>query len=457
MEAKEIEKLVQAQRQFFSEGNTRPLQFRLQALKRLKAAIEQNQGKIEEALIRDLHKAPLETYMCETGFVLDEIGYHLKHLEEWVKSRPVSTPLAQFPSDSFVLPEPYGVALIMSPWNYPFQLTLEPLIGAISAGNCAVLKPSAYAPATSKLIAALIAKIFPPQYITVVEGGREENTHLLEQKFDYIFFTGSVAVGKVVMEAASKHLTPVSLELGGKSPVIVAEDANVKIAARRIAFGKVLNAGQTCVAPDYAFVHESLLSEFLDEFQDALEEFFPGKDYHQMVRIISEKHYKQKKELLKDVDVVIGGGYDDETRFMEPTVVLDPPLDSPLMTEEIFAPILPVIPFKELSEATDFICGRPKPLAFYLFTESRYTEKTVFERCSFGGGCVNDTIIHLATPNMPFGGVGESGMGAYHGKASFDTFTHYRSVVRKSTKVDIMMRYFPYTRKKLALIKKFLK
>ncbi len=295
MEAKEIEKLVQAQRQFFSEGNTRPLQFRLQALKRLKAAIEQNQGKIEEALIRDLHKAPLETYMCETGFVLDEIGYHLKHLEEWVKSRPVSTPLAQFPSDSFVLPEPYGVALIMSPWNYPFQLTLEPLIGAISAGNCAVLKPSAYAPATSKLIAALIAKIFPPQYITVVEGGREENTHLLEQKFDYIFFTGSVAVGKVVMEAASKHLTPVSLELGGKSPVIVAEDANVKIAARRIAFGKVLNAGQTCVAPDYAFVHESLLSEFLDEFQDALEEFFPGKDYHQMVRIISESTTSRKR------------------------------------------------------------------------------------------------------------------------------------------------------------------
>ncbi len=457
MNAKDIEKIVEEQREFFMAGNTRSAQFRKAALTRLKKAIEQNEAKIAEALMLDLHKSPAESYMCETGFLLDEIGYHLKNLDEWMDMEPVKTPLAQFPSSSFRLPEPYGVVLIMSPWNYPFQLTLEPLVGAISAGNCAVVKPSAYAPATSKLIAALIAKVFPPEYVTVVEGGRAENTSLLEQKFDYIFFTGSVAVGKVVMEAASKNLTPVSLELGGKSPVIVAKDANIRTAARRVAFGKVLNAGQTCVAPDYAFVHQDVLQEFLDAFEEALKEFFPDGDWSQMVRIVSEKHYNSKKELLEGQNIVIGGGFDDKTRFMEPTVVLDPPEDSRLMQEEIFAPVLPVLQFTDLEYVTDFIRKRPKPLAFYLFTESAETEKYVMERCSFGGGCINDTIIHLATPYMPFGGVGESGMGAYHGKASFETFSHYRSIVKKSSKVDIMMRYMPYTEQKLAMIKKFLK
>ena len=457
MEQFTAKELVEKQRAFYSTGVTRTLDYRFGALGLLKKAIQDNEKRIEEALFADLHKHPMEGYMCETGLVLDEIGYHMKHLAGWMKEKRVRTPLAQFRSKSFISPEPYGVVLIMAPWNYPFQLCIEPLIGAISAGNCAIIKPSAYAPATSHVLAEIISENFEPDYIAVKEGGRAENTDLLAQRFDYIFFTGSVAVGKVVMEAAAKNLTPVSLELGGKSPVIVDETADLKVAARRVAFGKCINCGQTCVEPDYLLIHESVRDRFIEHYKEALAEFFPDGSKEQMCRIISEKHYVKKKALLEGQNAVIGGGFDDSTRFIEPTVLIDVDPASPVMQEEIFAPILPVITFSRLDEAIDFVNSREKPLALYLFTTDHDAERRVLDSCSFGGGCVNDTIIHLATPYMGFGGVGYSGMGQYHGKKSFDTFTHYRSILKKANSPDLAMRYMPYDDKKLGLVKKFLK
>ena len=457
MENYTAKELVEMQREFFMTGVTRPLDYRYGALGLLKKALQENEKRIADALYSDLHKHPMESYMCETGLVLDEIGYHMKHLAGWMKDKRVKTPLAQFRSKSFVSPEPYGVVLIMAPWNYPLQLCLEPLIGAISAGNCAVLKPSAYAPATSHLLAEIIGSCFEPEYIAVKEGGRAENTDLLAQRFDYIFFTGSVDVGKVVMEAAAKHLTPMSLELGGKSPVIVDQTADLKVAARRIAFGKCINSGQTCVEPDYLLIQESVRDRFIECYKDALKEFFPDGSKEQMCRIISEKHYKNKKALLEGQKAAVGGGFDDSERLIEPTLLIDVDPASPVMQEEIFAPILPVITFGEIGEAIDFVRSREKPLAFYLFTTDAQTERRVLDSCSFGGGCINDTIIHLATPYMGFGGVGNSGMGQYHGKLSFDTFTHYRSIVKKAYSPDLPMRYMPYTDDKFKMIKKFLK
>ena len=452
-----ITQLVARQRAYFETGATRSPEFRLNALKNLQAAMRRNEKLIFDALKQDLNKTPMESYMCENGIVLEEIRYHLKHLPKWIRNRPVPTPMAQFHAKSFVAPEPHGVALIMSPWNYPIQLCLCPLVGAISGGNCVVVKPSAYAPATSAAIAKILGETFDPEYIAVVEGGREQNSALLEEKFDYIFFTGSVAVGKVVMEAASRHLTPVTLELGGKSPVIVDETADVKLAARRIAFGKVLNAGQTCVEPDYLLIHKSVKDAFVGAFAAALKQFFPGGDMGNMPTIISEKHYRRVKGLLEGQKILLGGGTDDARRFVEPTLLGDVSPDAPVMQEEIFGPILPILTYETLDEAIRLIRSRPKPLALYLFTASREVEKKVLNSCAFGGGCINDTIIHLATSQMPFGGVGESGMGSYHGKQSFDTFTHYRSIVRKSTWLDLPMRYHPYTEKNFRMIRKFMK
>lgn len=449
--------LVACQRAYFETGATRSAAFRMAQLEKLRAALISHEALIFEALRADLNKAPMETYMCETGMVLDEIRFHLRHLPRWMKERTVPTPLAQFHARSFVSPEPYGVALILSPWNYPIQLCLSPLVGAISGGNCAVVKPSAYAPATSSAIAALIGDTFDPSYIAVVEGGRAQNSALLEQKFDYIFFTGSVAVGKVVMEAAAKHLTPVTLELGGKSPVIVDETADIPLAARRIAFGKVLNAGQTCVEPDYLLIQRSVKKRFVEAYRDALALFFPNGDYADMPTIISDKHYARVKGLLAGETVALGGRTDDRRRFVEPTLLDDVSPDAPIMREEIFGPVLPMLPYDSLDEAIAFVRARPKPLAFYLFTADKAAEKKIRNSCAFGGGCINDTIIHLATPHMPFGGVGDSGMGGYHGKQSFDTFTHYRSIVKKSTWLDLSMRYHPYGAKKLALIRRFMK
>ena len=452
-----LKSLIACQREYFESGATRPLSFRLEALRKLQKALQDNETLISKAMKDDLNKSPFETYMTETGMVLDEIRFHLKHLPRWIRSKTVRTPLTQFHAKSFVVPEPYGVALIMSPWNYPLQLCLDPLVGAISGGNCAVIKPSAYAPATSNAIAKIIGETFPPEYLAVVEGGREQNNALLEEAFDYIFFTGSVEVGKAVMAAASKNLTPVTLELGGKSPVIVDETANLKLAAKRIAFGKVLNAGQTCVEPDYLLIHESIKDRFLEEYKKALTGFFPDGDCSDMPVIISEKHFQRVARLLDGETAVIGGGIDELRRFIEPTVLTDITPDSPVMQEEIFGPILPLMTYAELDDCIRFIRSRPRPLALYLFTESRTAEEKIFGSCSFGGGCVNDTIIHLANPHMGFGGVGYSGMGSYHGKLSFDTFTHYRSVVRKSTWLDLPMRYHPYTDKNFKMIRSLMK
>lgn len=436
--------IVARQRAYFERGGTRSPSFRAEALKKLRRAVLEHEALLSQAMKEDLNKPPFEAYMTETGIVLDEIRFHLRHLPRWVRPRRVATPVTQFHARSFVSPEPRGVALILSPWNYPVQLCLMPLIGAISGGNCAVVKPSAYAPATSRALAQMLGGVFQPEYIAVAEGGRVQNQALLEERFDHIFFTGSVEVGKAVMTAAARHLTPVTLELGGKSPVIVDETADIRLAARRIAFGKTLNAGQTCVAPDYLLIHERVRDAFLAEYAAALAEFFPNGDFRDFPRIVSQKHFERVTGLMRGETAAIGGGFDAETRLVEPTVLVDVTSASPVMREEIFGPVLPLLTFRALGECISLIRSMPRPLALYLFTGSRAAEREILESCSFGGGCVNDTIIHLANPRMGFGGVGHSGMGSYHGKESFDTFTHYRSIVRKSTWIDLKMRYRPY-------------
>lgn len=452
-----LAELTAAQRAYFLTDATRPVSGRLKALDDFRLAILKREGKIYAALKADLHKSEFEAYMTEVGMVLDELRFVSKHVRGWASPHSVHTPLAQFPSKSFRLPEPYGVVLIMSPWNYPFQLSLEPLIGAIAAGNCAVVKPSAYAPHTSQVIAELIADCFPPEYVSVVQGGRRENQDLLKQRFDYIFFTGSVAVGKLVMESASRYLTPVSLELGGKSPCIVDQTADLKIAARRLAFGKFLNAGQTCVAPDYLLVQRSVKDELLRNLMAEIRNFYGENplENESYPKIINEKHFNRLKGLIRG-ETVLAGGQTNDREQIAPTILDDVSADSPVMQEEIFGPILPVIVYDRLEEAVRFVRGREKPLALYLFTRDRSTERKVLGSLSFGGGCVNDTIIHLATSHMGFGGVGNSGMGSYHGKASFDTFSHYKSMVKKGNWLDLPFRYPPYCSFKLKLIHLFL-
>lgn len=453
----EIREIVAQQRAFFRTYSTKPVKFRKTMLRELANAIRKNEQAINDAMMADMNKAPMEVYMTETGIVLDEIKYHLKHLDKWMKDAKVRTPLTHFPARSFVSPEPKGCVLIMAPWNYPLQLCLMPLVGAISAGCTAVVKPSAYAPEVSKVVAKIVNDTFNERYIAVVEGGREENSALLEERFDHIFFTGSQAVGHTVMEAAAKHLTPVTLELGGKSPVIVDDTADIEIAARRIAFGKVLNAGQTCVEPDYMFIHRDVKENFIYEYRKALEEFFPGGDMSDMNVIINDKHYERMKRLLGCGRTVLGGGYDDERRFIEPTLLEDVNISDPVMQEEIFGPVLPMLVYKDIETCIEHIKDNDKPLALYLFTKDKYTIKKVLGSCSFGGGCINDTIMHVASRYMPFGGVGASGMGCYHGKASFNTFSHHRSILKNSFRFDLPIRYRPYDEDKETLIRFFLK
>ena len=453
----DIHEIVESEKHFFRTGVTRGVDFRIDMLKKFRKAIIENDELISAALKADLNKQPFESYMCETGLLLEEINFHIKRLKKWSKTRRVKSGIGQLPGRSYVCPEPYGVVLIMAPWNYPVQLCLMPLVGAISAGNCAVVKPSAYAPESSRVISKLIESAFPTGFVTAVEGGREANKALLDEPFDYIFFTGSVAVGKTVMEAAAKRLTPVTLELGGKSPIIVDETANLPLAARRIAFGKVLNAGQTCVAPDYLMIEKSVEAPFIEEYKKALASFFPDGDMSGMVRIINDKHFERVCNILDNSgNVVIGGARDAETRFIEPAVLTDVPIDSPAMQQEIFGPVLPVLPYEKLDDCIDFIRSRPKPLALYIFSENKMNQEKVLNSCSFGGGCINDTVIHLASSHMSFGGVGESGMGSYHGRKSFDTFTHYRSVLKQG-KLDVKLRYFPYKSGKEKIIRMILK
>ena len=453
----DIHEIVESEKHFFRTGVTRGVDFRIDMLKKFRKAIIENDELISAALKADLNKQPFESYMCETGLLLEEINFHIKRLKKWSKTRRVKSGIGQLPGKSYVCPEPYGVVLIMAPWNYPVQLCLMPLVGAISAGNCAVVKPSAYAPESSRVISKLIESAFPTGFVTAVEGGRDANKALLDEPFDYIFFTGSVAVGKTVMEAAAKRLTPVTLELGGKSPIIVDETANLPLAARRIAFGKVLNAGQTCVAPDYLMIEKSVEAPFIEEYKKALADFFPDGDMSGMVRIINDKHFERVCNILDNSgSIAIGGARDAETRFIEPAVLTDVPIDSLAMQQEIFGPVLPVLPYEKLDDCIDFIRSRPKPLALYIFSENKMNQEKVLNSCSFGGGCINDTVIHLASSHMSFGGVGESGMGSYHGRKSFDTFTHYRSVLKQG-KLDVKLRYFPYKSGKEKIIRMILK
>ena len=454
-----MQEKIQKQREFFRGGKPITLSFRKEALKRLGRTIRAHEEEIYEALRKDLNKSKTEAYMCEIGMTLAELSYMLKHIDGWARKRNVLSPIAQFSSDSFTIREPYGVVLIMSPWNYPFMLSLEPAAGAIAAGNCCIIKPSAYAPATSAILKKIIEEAFPAEYVAVVEGGRQENTQLLEQEFDYIFFTGSVSVGRLVMEKAATHLTPATLELGGKSPCIVERDAKLSLAAKRLVFGKFLNSGQTCVAPDYCFVHEAVKDEFIGYLEKWIDKMigkqpFSNPDYPKM---INEKHYDRVLGLIKGENVVTGGCGKRETLQIAPTVLKDVAPDAPVMQEEIFGPVLPVLTYRDISEVERFVADRPKPLALYLFTGSRETADRITENLSFGGGCINDTIIHLATSQMGFGGVGASGMGSYHGKKSFETFSHAKSIVNKSTWMDLPIRYMPYTKGKEKLLRKFLK
>ena len=454
-----IEQTVDTQRKFFATSKTFNIKFRLEALDKLKASVKKHETDLLEAIHKDLGKSATESYMCEVGLLLEKITYTRKHLRSWARTRRKCTPLTNFHAKSMIVQEPYGVVLIMSPWNYPVLLTLEPLIGAIAAGNCAVVKPSAYSPETSAVIQKLISETFDPEYVAVVTGGRAENADLLEQKFDYIFFTGGVTVGKLVMEKASKHLTPVTLELGGKSPCIIDHTANLRIAARRITFGKFLNCGQTCIAPDYVLVEKSVHDEFVKLLIEETikmygEDIFANKDYGKMV---NQKHFDRVSGLIAREKVVYGGRLKAETLQIEPTILDNVTPDDAVMQEEIFGPVLPIIVIENTDEAANFIKSRPKPLALYLFTSDRKVEKQFLREVPFGGGCVNDTIIHIATNNLPFGGVGNSGMGSYHGKKTFDTFSHAKSVVKKYTWLDISMRYQPYANWKDKLIRFFLK
>ena len=459
MTEQEINAIVAAQRKYFQTGATLPVSFRIDALRRLYDAVSGSEKEIHDALRKDLGKSGFESYMCETGLVLEEISYMLKHVRRFAGEKRVRTPLAQFHSRSYKKPSPYGVTLIMSPWNYPFMLTLSPLVDALAAGNTAVVKPSAYSPNTSEVIRQILTKCFEPQYVSVVTGGRAENTCLLHEHFDYIFFTGSQSVGKEVMRNASDHLTPVTLELGGKSPCIVDQTANIRLAARRIVFGKYLNCGQTCVAPDYIYCHRSVRDRLIKETQKQIRRQFGKKplDNKNYGKIINEKHFDRILGLIDKEKVVFGGNSDRDALRIEPTVMDNVTFSDAVMQEEIFGPVMPILTFDSLDEVIRNVNAMPHPLALYLFTSSKATAKKVTARCGFGGGCINDTIIHLATTEMGFGGFGESGMGSYHGKTGFDTFTHYKSIVDKKTWLDLPMRYQPYRKMHGKMVRFFLK
>ena len=454
----DIQSLVQVQRSHFQTGATLGLTARRTALKRLGAAIRAHEGDISAALLADLNKSSTEGYMCEVGLTLSELSFVEKRLARWMRDRNHLTPLAQFPARSFTVQEPYGVVLIMSPWNYPFLLTMEPLIGAIAAGNCCVVKPSAYSPATSAVIRDILSQCFPPEYVAVVEGGRAENQALLDQKFDYIFFTGGTAVGKEVMSKAAKHLTPVTLELGGKSPCIVDATARLELAAKRVVFGKLLNCGQTCVAPDYLLIDRRVKDRFLAHLRKQISlQYGDALDNNGYVRMVNRKHFDRVLGLIDPSKVVLGGGSNPDALKIQPTVLDGVSPEDPVMGEEIFGPVLPVLTFDRVEEALEFVNARPRPLALYLFSQNKQTHELFLRRSSFGGGCINDTIIHLATSRMPFGGVGNSGMGGYHGRASFDTFSHRKSIVKKSALIDLPVRYAPYTPLKNRLLRLFLR
>ncbi len=455
-----IENVLQKQRDFFASGKTFDVNFRKEMLKKLYDAVKNNEEKINNALKCDLGKSEFEGFMCEVGLSLTEISYMIKNVKKFARRKIVKTPLPQFASTSYKISVPYGNVLIMSPWNYPFLLTIEPLADAIAAGNTAILKPSAYSPETSKVIKEILDKTFDEGFVKVITGGREENSALLHQKFDFVFFTGSQAVGKEVLRCCSEHLTPAVLELGGKSPCIVDGSAKISLAAKRIVFGKFLNCGQTCVAPDFILCEKSVVKPLTEAIKKEIVRQF-GKnplenpDYG---KIISQKHFERLAGLIDSKKVIIGGQTDSKGLKIAPTVMTNVTFDDKVMQEEIFGPILPILTYEKTEEIYTRLLGGQKPLALYIFSQDRKNIKEITKKIPFGGGCINDTVIHLATSEMGFGGVGESGMGSYHGKTGFDAFSHTKSIVDKKTFMDLPMRYQPYNRKIYGkLLRMFLK
>ena len=459
MTEQEIKDILQQQNHFFSSGKTIQAEFRLKQLESLKEAMIRHEADLAAALKEDLGKSRMESYMCEIGLTLSELTWMQKHLRSLMRSKRVSTPAAQFAAKSFRSPSPYGTVLIMSPWNYPVLLTLDPLIDAIAAGNTAVVKPSAYAPCTFDVMKTMIEECFPAHYVAVVDGGRAENQALLQQRFDMIFFTGGKTVGREVLRHAAEYLTPVTLELGGKSPCIVDSTAKIRLAAKRIVFGKYLNCGQTCVAPDYILCDKRIRDELITAILAEIEKQF-GKEplkNPNYGKIINEKHFERILGLINGEKLVYGGQSEPESLRIAPTVLNNITWDDAGMGEEIFGPLLPILTFDTLDEALDTVESHPHPLALYFFSEDKAAQKKVLDTCRFGGGCINDTIIHLATSDMPFGGVGESGMGSYHGRVGFETFSHYRSIVDKKTWMDLPIRYQKYTGLKEKMMRMFLK
>lgn len=453
-----LQQLRRAQRAYFESGSTRSYAFRCEQLRRLRAAVQEGEAELTAALKADLGKPDLEGYVSEIGFVYAEIRHTLRHLRRWMRPEPAPTPLPLHPSRSYVVKEPLGQVLIIGPWNYPINLMLAPLVGAIAAGNVAVIKPSELALHTSRAVARLIAATFPPEYVAVLEGGVDVAEALLAEPWDHIFFTGSTTVGRIVARAAAEHLTPVTLELGGKSPCIVDREIDIAVSARRIAWGKFFNAGQTCVAPDYLLVHADVKEQLLSALTAQISTFFgpdprQSKDY---ARIINERHFDRLVGLLGAGRLLAGGQHDRAERYISPTVLVDVPLTAPVMQEEIFGPILPVLTYRSLDEAIAVVRRFPKPLSLYLFSTNKETHQRVLADLSFGGGCINNTLVHLSNPHLPFGGVGPSGMGAYHGRHSFDTFSHRKAIVHTSLAVDLPVRYQPYRKENLKLVRRLM-
>ena len=459
MTEQEIRTILRRQREYFATGATLSRKFRAEQLGKLKASLQRHETELNDALQQDLGKSRMESYMCEIGLTLSELTWMQKHLRGLMREKRVPTPLSQFAARSFRSPSPYGTVLIMSPWNYPVLLTLDPLIDAIAAGNTAVVKPSAYAPATAAVLKMILEECFQAEYVAVITGGRAENQALLQQRFDMIFFTGGKTVGREVLRSAAEYLTPVTLELGGKSPCIIASDANIKRAAQRVAWGKCINSGQTCVAPDYFLVHESVADAFADELATYLLQYYGKRilqcDYYP--HMINEHHFNRVCGLIDNhgpkTRIVFGGGRDRSTLRIEPTILRGVTLEDPVMKEEIFGPIIPIITWSDLDEVFSYVRNFGHPLACYLLSESKVLQEQIIQAIPFGGATINDVVIHLANNHMGFGGFGDSGMGAYHGKQGFDCFTHYKSTLKKSTKIEIPVRVPPFTKAKSIILK----
>ena len=451
---------INKQREYFSTGETKDINFRIEKLKKLRDVLKSEEEKVFEALKKDLMKSSFESYVTEVAMVYDEINMHIKNIKKWSKKRRVKTPLVQFPAKSFIQLEPYGVVLIIGPFNYPFMLTMDPLIGAIAAGNTAVIKPSESAPETSKILKEILEKVFDEKYVLHVnpERGKEVVEELLKEKFDYIFFTGSATVGKIVMKAASQYLTPLTLELGGKSPCIIDEDCKVELAARRIVWGKLMNSGQTCVAPDYLYVHKDIEEEFIKKLEEEIKNQFgdnplESKDYSKMV---NEREFNRVLSYIDKEKLVFGGNYNRKTFQIEPTILKNITWDNPVMEREIFGPIFPILTFENLDEVIRVVNSKDKPLALYYFSEDKNKIEKVLNSTSSGGVTINDTLVHVSSSYLPFGGVGNSGMGEYHGKYSFDLFSNKKGVMNRKTFLDLKIRYAPF-QNKLTIVKKIMK